>query len=107
MAETKEVEKTEALRFRFKDVDNTTVKVFIPGENGSKPFEATLNNVTWGLIEDITAMQKRSERDMSAIFDFFNEYVEGGTKVVPVKYTLSFFEAIGEYMALVMSTQKN
>ena len=107
MAETKEVEKAELLKYRFEDIDDTTVKVFVPSENGSKPFEATLNNVTWGLIEDITAMQKKAERDMSAIFDFFNEYVEGGTRAVPVKYTLSFFEAIGEYMALVMNTQKN
>jgi hypothetical protein len=101
MAETETKETT----FRFEDIDDTTVKVSVL--NGSSPFEVTLKNVTWGLLEDIMTVQETSKDDPRAIFAFLNEHVEGGGKAIPLKYTMSFFESIAEYMSQVMDTQKN
>jgi hypothetical protein len=94
-------------RFDFQELDDTTVKVSVIGENGSKPFETQLNGVTWGMLEDIMSVQERAKDDMKVVFAFFNEYVEGGGKAIPLKYTLSLFAAIAEYMSQVMDTQKN
>jgi len=101
-----ESEVTET-KFRFEEIDDSSVKVSVIGPNGAKPFEAQLNNVTWGMLEDIVTMQDEAERDMRAIFGFFNKYVEGGGGAVPIKYTMPFFESIAAYMNEVMNTQKN
>lgn len=93
--------------YRFEELDDTTVNVALIGENGSKPFEITLQNVTWGMLEDILSVQEKSKDDMQVVFSFFNEYIQGGGKSIPLKYTMSLFEAIAEYMNQVMTSAKN
>ena len=95
---------TEATKYRFEDIADTTVHVSML--NGSSPFEVTSTNVTWGLLEDIMTVQETSQDDPRAIFTFLKEHVEGGGRAIPLKYTMSFFEAIAEYMSQVMDTQK-
>jgi hypothetical protein len=104
MAENEAVEETT---YRFEELDDTTVKVTAPNLNGSVPFSVTLVNVTWGMLEEMLAVQASSQDDPGAIFKFLNEYVEGGTKSIPLKRTMQFFQAISEYMQAVMQTQKN
>jgi len=96
---------TEEKTFRFEEVDDTTVKVSVL--NGESPFDATLTGVTWGMMEDIMTVQETSGDDPRAIFGFMNEHIEGGTGAVPIKHTMSLFQAIAEYMNQVMATQKN
>ena len=103
MAESEVKETT----FRFEEIEDSSVKVSVIGPNGSKPFEAQLNGVTWGMLEDIVTMQDTAKEDMRAIFGFFNKYVDGGGASVPIKYTMPFFESIAAYMNEVMNTQKN
>ena len=97
----------EGTTFRFEDTDIGVVQVTIISGNGSAPFDVTLKNVTWGMLEDIMAVQEKAKDDMKVVFDFFNDYVEGGGRAVPLMYTMQFFEAISEYMNQVMVTQKN
>jgi hypothetical protein len=97
----------EATRFRFEEIDDETVKVAVLSENGSKPFEVTLQHVTWGMLEDIMSVQEQSKDDMQVVFGFFNEYIAGGGRAIPLKYTMALFEAIAEYMNHVMVAQKN
>ena len=96
---------SEDTTFRFEDVDDTTVKVSVL--NGSSPFEVTLTDVTWGLLEDIMTVQETSKDDPRAIFAFMNDHIEGGARGVPLKHTMSLFQSIAEYMSQVMDTQKN
>lgn len=100
-----ETKKETEITYRFEDVDDTTVNVSVL--NGAAPFEVTFTNVTWGMLEDIMNVQETSKEDPRAIFGFLNEHVEGGARSVPLKHTLSLFQAIAEYMNQVMSTQKN
>ena len=98
----------EEIKHSFEELDDTTVKVTVTSNlNGSTPFQVTLVNVTWGMLEEILAVQGTSQDDPGAIFKFLNEYVEGGTKAIPLKRTMAFFQAISEYMQSVMATQKN
>ena len=97
-------EETKETTYRFEEIDDTTVRASVL--NGSTPFDVTLTNVTWGMLEDIMNVQETSADDPRAIFSFLNEYVEGGAKAIPLKRTMSFFEAISEYMNQVMSDQK-
>ena len=103
MAEPKK--KTKDTSFRFEELDDTTVKVSVL--NGSTPFETTLTEVTWGMLEDILAVQETSKDDPRAIFGFMNDHIKGGARSIPLKHTLSLFAAIAEYMSQVMDTQKN
>jgi hypothetical protein len=101
----------EAIKYRFEELDDgTSVKITMPDAsalNGHAPFEVTLRGVTWGMLEDIMNIQETAKNDPKAIFNFLNEYVEGGAKAIPIKRTMSFFQAISEYMTSVMNTQKN
>jgi hypothetical protein len=105
MAENEEVK--EPITYRFENIDDVTVKVSVLGENGSTPFNVTLTGVTWGMLEDIMSVQETSKDDPRAIFSFMNDHIDGGARVIPLNRTTSLFAAIAEYMAQVMSTQKN
>ena len=98
---------TKDITYRFEDVDDTTVVVTVVGSNGSTPWQATMTGVTWGMMEEIMNIQERSKESITPIFDFLNSHIEGGTAAVPIKHTMSLFQAIAEYMNQVMSTQKN
>ena len=96
---------TKDITYRFEDIDETTVKVSVL--NGAAPFETTLTDVTWGMLEDIMNVQEKSKDDPRAIFAFMNDHIKGGASAVPLKHTMSLFASIAEYMAQVMDTQKN
>ena len=96
---------SEETTFRFEELDNTTVAVSVL--NGSEPFNIELKDVTWGMLEDILAVQDTAQNDPRAIFKFLNDYVEGGTRAIPLNKTMPLFQAIAEYMSQVMNTQKN
>jgi hypothetical protein len=98
---------TKPTKYRFEELDDTTVNIAVIGENGSKSFEIKLQNVTWGMMKDMTRFQDESENRMEAVFSFFDKYIDGGASAIPLKYTLSLFEGISEYMQSVTSTQKN
>lgn len=87
--------------FREND-DETITATFVNGSIAS-PFEITLQNMHWGLMEDIDAIQQQRDSDenppLTLILDFFREYVSGGPKAVPLKHTRTVFEAITGYMA--------
>lgn len=95
----------EEITYRFDEVDDETVAVSVL--NGAEPFNVTLQNVTWGMLEDIMNVQEAAKDDPKAIFKFLNEYIEGGSRSIPLKRTTSLFRAIAEYMNQVMSDQKN
>jgi hypothetical protein len=96
---------TKDITYRFEDVDDTTVVVTVL--DLYTPWQATMTGVTWGMMEEIMNIQERSKESITPIFDFLNNHIEGGTAAVPIKHTMSLFQAIAEYMNQVMSTQKN
>lgn len=91
--------------FRFEELDHETVNITFL--NGSEPFEVQLNDLNWGLMDDIFRVQEEAESKPEVIGAFFNEHIEGGGKAVPIKFTMPLFQAIAEYMKQVMDTQKN
>lgn len=88
-------------KFREND-DETITATFLNGSVGN-PFEITLQNMHWGLMEDLDTIQQRRDSDenppLSLILDFFREYIAGGPKAVPLKHTRTVFEAIAGYMS--------
>ena len=82
MAEEK---KANEIKYRFEEVDDETVAVSVL--NGAEPFNVTLQNVTWGMLEDIMSVQDAAKDDPRAIFKFLNEYIEGGARAIPLKRT--------------------
>jgi hypothetical protein len=87
----------------FRENEDDTVTASFVNGNVEKPFEITLQNMTWGLMEDIDAIQQQRDSDdnppLSLILDFFREYVFGGPRAVPLKHTRTVFEAITGYMS--------
>src|SRR3972149_5735614 len=69
------------------------------------PFSITLQNMNWGLVEDLEHMG--DEQDTSAILRFFHDYVAGGPKAIPFKHTLTVFQAIRAYIEQSIETLKN
>ena len=105
-----------ALRVEFHEQDDDTVRAVFPAMNGTKPFEIVIQNMNWGLLEDLDAIQDieapagaetgrmRDNPQLMAILSFFREYVEGGPKAVPFKHTQTVFNTIAQYMAQTMGT---
>lgn len=89
----------------FSENDNDTVTASFPSMNGAKPFEVTLKNMHWGLIEDIERMG--TESNVKAMLQFFEDYVEGGPRAVPFKQTLDVFNAIRGYIEYASKAAKN
>jgi hypothetical protein len=105
-----ETEKTADISFRFEELDDTTVSItFVPGDivNGAQPYNLKLIDVNWGMLDDILELQETAKDNPRVIFNFLDDHIEGGARPIPIKYTMSLFAAIAEYMNAVMSTQKN
>lgn len=100
------VEKPEVVTtatFKENLEDDTVTATFRNG-NIEKPFEITLQNMNWGLMEDVEdILQRRASDDddlsLDTILDFFREYVSGGPKAVPLKHTRTVFKAITGYLS--------
>lgn len=89
----------------FSENEDGTVTASFPSMNGAKPFEVTLQNMTWGLIADIENMG--TETSSKAILAFFEEYIKGGPSAVPFAHTLTVFNAIRAYIEYTSSAAKN
>lgn len=84
-------------------------------EDGSAVFEfpeqkftIQLKELTWALFEDVDKIQQAEGNDrMRATLHFFNTYVVGGPRAVPLKHTGTAMDAIGAYMSHVNNAQKN
>lgn len=84
-------------------------------EDGSAVFEfpaqkftIQLKELTWALFEDVDKIQQTQGNDrMRAMLDFFNTYVVGGARAVPIKHTGTAMDAIGAYMNHISNAQKN
>jgi hypothetical protein len=109
MAETKEViaEAVAETTYRFEEIDDMTVNITVIDSNGSGPFALTLNGVNWGMFDDVMGLQEEVKANPRAIPAFFDQYIEGGARAVPIRRTLPLFEAISQYLNQVMTTQKN
>lgn len=92
---------------RFRENEDDSVTAEFPPVNGSKPFTIVLQNMTWGLVEDIERIQQlmgegQDDRDRQAIqtvmLDLFREYIVGGPRAVPFKHTFLVFQAITGYI---------
>lgn len=105
--ELEEVGAVDVPEVKFRENEDDTVTVEFPPLNGSKPFTIVLQNMTWGLVEDIDRIQQLmeeggEEQDTKAIqtvmLDLFREYIVGGPRAVPFKHTFLVFQAITGYI---------
>lgn len=90
--------------FSEDDVGNVTAS--FPSMNGVAPFEITLQNMHWGLIEDLDKFSDE-DADNMALLGFFHEYVVGGPRAIPIKHTMTVFNAIRGYIEQVSTDTKN
>jgi len=95
--------------FRFEELPDDQVHItFARDDNGSSPYEFVLMETTWGMLEDIMAIQESAgDGDPKPIFNFLNTYIEGGTKAIPLRHTFNLFRAISEYLQQALAEQKN
>jgi hypothetical protein len=106
MAEKEDAAPTvEVPTVTFAENTNDTVTASFPSMNGSIPFEVTLQNMHWGLVEDIERMG--SGADVRAMLNFFEEYIVGGPSAVPFKHTMTVFNAIRGYIEYSSNAAKN
>jgi hypothetical protein len=90
----------------FVEADDGSVTATFPVMNGSRPFEITLQNLTWSLMEDVEKIQAKDTPELKDMLDFFRGYVVGGPSAVPLKQTMAVFQAIVGYVNHSM-TSKN
>jgi len=97
----------------FTEETDDGVTASFPALNGSKPFVIKLQNMTWGLLEDMERIQDlEAQKDEGAkseaaslLLGFWREYVVGGPRAVPIKHTGTVFKAIFGYMKHVTGDQ--
>ena len=71
-------------------------------------FELVRENMTWGLFQDIEAMQQvADDKRMGTMLEFLSTYVVGGPKAVPLEHTETIFTAITLYASESMNASKN
>jgi hypothetical protein len=92
------------VEFSEDEVGNVTAS--FPPMNGVGPFSVTLQNMHWGLVEDLDAFGDESTDNM-ALLGFFREYIVGGPRAVPIKHTMTVFNAIRGYIEKVSEDTKN
>jgi len=90
----------------FSEDDEGNVIASFPSMNGTKPFVITLQNMHWGLVEDIDNMRV-GDAENRDLLGFFREYVVGGPRAIPLKHTLTVFEAIRAYIEQSSTSAKN
>ena len=103
------VEKKAGTVFRFEELPDEKVRIsFVNDGNGSAPYTFTLTETTWGMLEDIMAIQETAgQGDSKPIFAFLNTYIEGGARAIPLRHTFNLFRAISEYLKQALAEQKN
>ena len=93
------VEEEAGITVAFDERDDGSVVATFPSMNGSAPFDVHLQNMHWGLVEDLDQMGDGSEN--ADILGFFREYVVGGPRAIPFRCTLLVFMAIKAYIERV------
>ena len=102
-----EVVKEEAsITVAFDERDDGSVIATFPSMNGVAPFDVHLQNMHWGLVEDLEKMGG-DDAENADILKFFREYVVGGPRAIPFRHTMTVFEAIRAYIEQTADTVKN
>ena len=104
--DTKEVVQAEVPTVTFSEDEVGNITASFPSMNGSKPFVIKLQNMHWGLIEDLDRFGEEAAENR-LLLDFFNEYVVGGPRAIPIKHTMTVFNAIRAYIEQVSLDAKN
>ena len=106
VADVEEVAEEEAdITVTFDEKDDGSVIASFPSMNGSVPFDVHLQNMHWGLVEDLDQMGDSSKN--TDILGFFREYVVGGPRAIPFRHTMLVFEAIKAYIERVSEEAGN
>ncbi len=105
LEETTQPEEETPVTVQFHEHDDGTVTASFPSMNGTEPFDVKLQNMHWGLVEDLEQMGEAAEN--ADLLSFWREYVVGGPRAIPFKHTLTVFEAIRAYIEQVGETAKN
>lgn len=99
------VEEEAGITVAFDEKDDGSVIASFPSMNGAVPFDVHLQNMHWGLVEDLDKMGDGSEN--ADILVFFREYVVGGPRAIPFRCTMLVFEAIKAYIEQVSEEAGN
>ncbi len=105
MAEEKTVV-AEVPTVEFSEDDAGIITASFPSMNGHKPFVVKLQNMHWGLVEDLDGFDDEAA-DNRMLLDFFREYIVGGPRAVPIAHTMTVFNAIRAYIEQVSTDTKN
>lgn len=106
------LETTDKVDIKFTEIEdedgNERIIGEVPAMLGKKAYRFELQNMSWGLFEDIQAMQDvPDEERMKVMLGFLATYVVGGPRKVPLKHTRTIFEAITTYASISMDASKN
>lgn len=102
------LEKTDEVEIKFTRQPDGSIVGQAPSMNGLPPYDFELQNMNWGLFEDIEDMQQvPDEKRMETMLDFLTTYIVGGPRAVPLEHTRTIFEAITTYASISMDSSKN
>ncbi len=102
------LEKTDEVEIKFTRQPDGSIIGQAPSMNGLPAYDFELQNMNWGLFEDIEDMQQvPDEKRMRTMLDFLTTYVVGGPRMVPLEHTRTIFEAITTYASVSMDSSKN
>ena len=104
--DTTDAPQIEVPTVTFSEDEAGNITASFPSMNGAKPFVVKLQNMNWGLIEDLDRFGEE-EAENRQLLEFFNEYVVGGPRAIPIKHTMTVFNAIRAYIEQVSLDAKN